>query len=89
MTAYVGLKILLEAVAAAGSTDMAAVRAAAAKMDKPLSSYATGYGVKFDENFQNTRAAPTVKQWQNGKVVTVFPTVAAAEGTKLLNLPRQ
>ena len=89
MTAYTGLKILLEAVAAAGSTDMAKVRAAAAKMDKPLSSYATGYGVKFDETFQNTRAAPTVKQWQGGKVVTVFPTAAAAEGSKLVNLPRK
>ncbi|HTZ77863.1 MAG TPA: ABC transporter substrate-binding protein [Stellaceae bacterium] len=89
MTAYVGLKILLEAVASAGSTDMAKVRAAAAKMDKPVSSYATGYGVKFDETFQNTRAAPTVKQWQGGKVVTVFPTAAAAEGTKLVNLPRK
>ncbi|HUN46923.1 MAG TPA: ABC transporter substrate-binding protein [Stellaceae bacterium] len=89
MTAYTGLKILLEAVAAAGSTDMAKVRAAAAKMDKPVSSYATGYGVKFDETFQNTRAAPTVKQWQGGKVVTVFPTAAAAEGTKLVNLPRK
>jgi len=89
MTAYTGLKILLEAVAAAGSTDMAKVRAAAGKMDKPLSSYATGYGVKFDETFQNTRASPTVKQWQGGKVVTVFPTAAAAEGTKLVNLPRK
>jgi branched-chain amino acid transport system substrate-binding protein len=89
MTAYVGMQILLEAVAAAGSTDMAKVRAAAAKMDKPLGSYATGYGVKFDETFQNTRAAPTVKQWQGGKVVTVFPTAAAAEGAKLINLPRQ
>ncbi len=89
MTAYVGMKMLLEAVASAGSTDMAKVRAAAAKMDKPVGSYATGYGVKFDETFQNTRAAPTVKQWQGGKVVTVFPTAAAAEGTKLVNLPRQ
>jgi branched-chain amino acid transport system substrate-binding protein len=89
MCAYVGFKMLLEAVAAAGSTEMSAVRAAAAKMDKPVGSYATGFGVKFDQNFQNTRAAPTVVQWQGGKVVTVFPSAAALPTTKLVNLPRQ
>ena len=40
--------MLIEAIAAAGSVDMEKVRAAAAKMDKPLKSYATGFGVKFD-----------------------------------------
>ena len=60
MTAYVGLQMLLEAIAGAGGTNMEKLRAAAAKMDKPSMSYATGFGVKFDEKFQNTRAFPTV-----------------------------
>ncbi len=89
MTAYVGMQMLIEAIAAAGSTDVEKVRAAAAKMDKPLKSYATGFGVKFDAKFQNTRAFPTVVQWQSGKVVTVFPKDAAQPGVKLVNLPRK
>lgn len=78
MTAYVGFKMLMEAVEMAGSTDMETVRAAAAEMDKPANSYATGFGVKFDEQMQNTRAFPTAIQWQAGKQVTVYPPAAAA-----------
>ena len=89
MTAYVGLQILLEAIAAAGSTEVAKVRAAAAGMDRPLYSYATGFGVKFDEHFQNTRAVPTTIQWQSGRPVTVFPAAAAAPAAKLVPLSRR
>lgn len=83
MTAYVGLQILLDAIKEAGSTDMEKVRDAAAKMDRPLHSYATGYGVKFDAHFQNMRALPTTIQWQSGRPVTVFPNEAMAPGTTL------
>ena len=89
MTAYVGIQMLLEAINAAGGTDMEKVRAAAAKMDKPLNSYATGFGAKFDAKFQNTRAFPTVVQWQSGKVVTVYPKDAAQPNVKLVNVPRK
>jgi branched-chain amino acid transport system substrate-binding protein len=89
MTAYVGMQMLIEAIGAAGSVDMEKVRAAAAKMDKPPKSYATGFGAKFDQKFQNTRAFPTVVQWQGGKVVTVFPKDAALPNVKLVNLPRK
>lgn len=89
MTAYVGMQMLIEAIAAAGSTDMEKVRAAAAKMDKPAKSYATGFGAKFDAQFQNTRAFPTVVQWQSGKVVTVYPKDAARPDVKLVNLSRK
>ena len=88
MAAYVGAQMLIEAIAAAGSVDMEKLRAAAAKMDKPEKSYATGFGVKFDAQFQNTRAFPTVVQWQSGKIVTVFPKEAAQPNVKLVNLPR-
>jgi branched-chain amino acid transport system substrate-binding protein len=83
MTAYVGFKMLLEAIQAAGSTDVEKVRAAAAKLDKPYRSYAGGYGVKFDDKFQNTRALPVVIQWQSGNVVTVYPNEARAPGASL------
>ncbi|HTO51291.1 MAG TPA: ABC transporter substrate-binding protein [Burkholderiales bacterium] len=87
--AYVGMRMLLDAVQEAGSTDPAKVRAAAAKMDKPFGSYPTGFGIKFDDSFQNTRAFPTVIQWQGGKQVTVFPVEARSEGTVLKNVPRK
>ena len=89
MTAYVGLQMLIEAIAAAGSVEMEKVRAAAAKMDKPEKSYATGFGAKFDAKVQNTRAFPSVVQWQSGKIVTVVPKEAAQPNVKLVNLPRK
>jgi branched-chain amino acid transport system substrate-binding protein len=87
-TAYVGAQMMFEAIAVAGSTDFEKVRDAAAKMDKPLGSYANGFGVKFDSQMQNTRAKPIVGQWQNGLVVTVFPEKAVPAGGKLVNLAR-
>jgi len=89
LTAFTGMKVLLEAVEAAGSTDMTKVRAAAEKMNKPLNSYPSGFGVQFDDKFQNLRAQPTVIQWQNGKQVTVFPAEARASGVALRNTPRK
>src|SRR6266511_4077576 len=89
LTAYTGMKVLLETIDAAGSTDVEKVRAAAAKMDKPLNTYPSGVGVKFDDKFQNTRAAITVIQWQGGKQVTVFPAEARAAAVALKNTPRK
>jgi len=89
LTAYTGMRILLEAVEAAGSTDVEKVRAAAARMDKPLNSYPSGFGVKFDDKFQNTRAIFTVIQWQSGKQVTVFPPEARGSAITLKNTPRK
>jgi len=89
LTAYTGMKVLLETIDAAGSTDVEKVRAAAAKMDKPLNTYPSGVGVKFDDKFQNTRAAITVIQWQGSKQVTVFPAEARAAAVALKNTPRK
>ena len=79
MAAFTGAKILIKAIQAAGSTDVDAVRAAAAEMDEPPQSYETGFGVKFDDKMQNTRALPVAGQWQDGKMVTVFPPEAAPD----------
>jgi branched-chain amino acid transport system substrate-binding protein len=89
LTAYTGMKILLETIDAAGSTDVDKVRAAAAKLDKPFNSYPSGVGVKFDDKFQNTRAVFTVIQWQGGRQITVFPAEAIGAGVALKNTPRK
>jgi branched-chain amino acid transport system substrate-binding protein len=89
LAAYGGLLLMLDAVQAAGSTEPEKVRAAAAAMDKPLGSYPTGFGAKFDDKFQNARAQPVVIQWQGGKQVTVFPVEARRTGVALRNVPRK
>lgn len=89
MTAFTGLKMLLETIEAAGSTDMDKVRAAASKLDKAVRSYPTGFGAKFDDKMQNTRAVPNIVQWQSGKIVTVFPQEAAKPDVAVVNLPRK
>lgn len=88
MTAYSGALIMAEAVKAAGSLDPEKVRAAAARMDKPESSYPSGFGARFDKNMQNTRAGFTASQWQGGKVVTVFPQNAILPGVSVKPLGR-
>ena len=88
MAAYTGLLILFETIKAAGSIETEKVRAAAAKMDKPEGSYPTGFGVKFDKNFQNVRVGLTATQWQAGKMVTVFPKNAVLPGVLLKPLAR-
>ncbi len=89
LTAYAGMLMLLETIQAAGSTDMAKVREAALKLDKPANSYPSGFGAKFNDIMQNTRALPNVIQWQSGKQVTVFPLSARASGAAMVNVPRK
>ena len=88
MAAYSGTLIMAEAIRAAGSVDPEKVRAAAAKLDKPESSYPSGFGAKFDNNMQNVRAWFTASQWQSGKMVTVFPANAALPGVAVKPLGR-
>ena len=89
MSAYVGMKVLLEVIAAAKSTEYEKVIAAAAKMDRPFGSYETGYGVKFDSTMQNVRALPIIAQWQDGQVKAVFPKEALSPGTTVMDLARK
>lgn len=88
MSGYSGFLMMAEAVNAAGSVDAEKVQAAAAKMDKPENTYPSGYGVKFDKNFQNVRAQFVTSQWQGGKLVTVFPKNAVLPGVALKPLAR-
>ena len=78
---YAAAHILLDAIAAAGSTDPEKINAAIAKTDK---SYVVG-PVKFDEN--HTAKLPIVSlQWQSGKAVIIWPK-AAKTGDFLFPLP--
>jgi branched-chain amino acid transport system substrate-binding protein len=78
---HAAAQVLLDAIAAAGTTDREKINAAIAKTNK---SYVIG-PVKFDAS--NTSAIPiTVMQWQNGKAVVVWPK-DRANGKLLFPLP--
>jgi branched-chain amino acid transport system substrate-binding protein len=78
---YAAAKVLLDGIAAAGSTDPVKINAALAKTDK---TYVVG-PVKFDEN--HTAKLPIVElQWQGGKTVIVWPK-SAKTGDFLFPLP--
>ena len=78
---YGAAQVLLDAIAAAGSTDPEKINAALAKTDK---TYVVG-PVKFDEN--HAAKLPIVAlQWQGGKTVIVWPK-SAKTGEFLFPLP--
>lgn len=79
---HAAAQVLLDAIAAAGTTDREKINAAIAKTNK---SYVIG-PVKFDAT--NTSAIPiTVMQWQGGKAVVVWPK-DRANGKLVFPLPQ-
>ncbi|WP_205625088.1 ABC transporter substrate-binding protein [Geminicoccus roseus] len=74
---YAGSLAILQALDEAEGFDPETIRETVAAMDVPLGQTATGYGVKFDENGQNTRAFYYGMQWQDGQLVTIYPKEAA------------
>lgn len=75
---YMGANVVFDLIEkTGGSLDPETIRKAAMKLDISPGSTATGWGVKFNENGQNTAAAPLVTQWQEGMLVTVWPKAAA------------
>jgi branched-chain amino acid transport system substrate-binding protein len=78
---YAAAQVLLDAIAAAGSTDAEKINAAIAKTDK---TYVVG-PVKFDA--EHTSKLPIVSlQWQSGKTVIVWPK-ASKTGEFLFPMP--
>ncbi|MCL5047005.1 MAG: ABC transporter substrate-binding protein, partial [Actinobacteria bacterium] len=77
--AFTGAWVLLaQAMPKAGAVDSEKIREAFMSLDYPLGSLANGWGVKFNgpetgNGGQNQRAFSVVMQWQNGKLVTVWP----------------
>ena len=84
LAAYTGMKMLIDALDEAKSTDPAKVKKVVADWDKKLGTYPAGFGAKFDDTFQNTLALPTVTQWQGDKSVTVYPEKAKLPDAKVL-----
>jgi branched-chain amino acid transport system substrate-binding protein len=80
---YMGARVFLDAVAAARDISAPAIREAVMKIDLPVGATPTGWGVKFNEQGQNTRAVPFLMQWQEGELVTVFPADAAVAKLKI------
>lgn len=74
---YTGGKLFLDVIQRAGSLDKDKLREAVLATDILSGATANGWGAKFDEKGQNTRAKPMLMQWQGGSQVTVRPEAAA------------
>lgn len=80
---YAGAMAILHALDKADGFGPDEILDAVASIDIPAGETAAGYGVKFGENNQNVRAQMMGLQWQDGKLVTVFPKDAAVTELKL------
>jgi branched-chain amino acid transport system substrate-binding protein len=80
---YMGARLFLDAIAAAKDLSGPAIREAVMQIDVPEGATPTGWGAKFNEQGQNTRATPFLMQWQDGELVTVFPPAAAVAKLKV------
>nr|WP_232530369.1 ABC transporter substrate-binding protein [Pacificitalea manganoxidans] len=74
---YVGALAVLQAIDAGEGFEPQDIIDAVTAIDIPEGQTAAGYGVKFGENNQNERAKMMGMQWQDGKLVTVYPRDAA------------
>lgn len=74
---YVGAMAFLDIIEQAGSMDAEKIRAAVLAYKKPVGSNAAGWGFDFGEDGQNKAATTTLMQWQDGKLLTVWPEAAA------------
>lgn len=80
---YVGAKILLDAINKGKGFTPEALVAAVNTIDIGEGVTAAGYGLKFGKNNQNERAKMMGMQWQDGKLVTVYPDAAAVAPMRL------
>ncbi len=80
---YMGARVFFDAIAAAKNQKADAIREQVLKVDIPVGGTPTGWGAKFSEQGQNTRAVPFLMQWQDGNLVTVFPADAAVAKLKV------
>lgn len=71
----------------AGPLDPDKIREAALSLDEPLGSTILGFGIKFGEDGQNTRAFNVILQWQKGELVTVWPERFATAKPIMVPLP--
>ena len=74
---YVGAKAVLEAIGSGAGFEPDQIVEAVKATDIADGTTATGYGVQFGDTNQNERAFMLGMQWQDGKLVTVYPENAA------------
>lgn len=74
---YVGALAVLEAIKSGKGVEPDQIVDSVKSIDIPDGSTATGFGIKFDETNQNARAWMMGMQWQDGKLITVYPDKAA------------
>jgi len=77
LVCFSGARLFFDIVQRAGGLDHDRLRAAVLATDVPDDSLVGGFGARFDEKGQNTRAVPFLSQWQHGVLVTVAPKEAA------------
>ena len=83
----VGMSLLRDVVASAADISAPALREAAMKADVPLGSYINGWGMKFNENAQNQRAFGSVVQWQDQRMIPVYPQASKLKEPIMVPLP--
>ncbi|GAH93600.1 unnamed protein product, partial [marine sediment metagenome] len=77
---YIAFMSLIDAINRADSTDPEAIRQALVETDIPGNLLALPWeGVKFDENGQNIYGRAIITQWQNQRLVAVWPWEIAEE----------
>lgn len=77
LTNYMGSKAILDAINEAEGFDPDTIVEAVRAIDIPDGETSTGYGLYFGDSNQNQRASMMGMQWQDGRLVTVYPAEAA------------
>lgn len=77
LVCFAGARLFYDAVQRAGTLDRDRIRASVLATDLPPGATVGGWGAKFDDKGQNTRAVPYLSQWQKGALVTIGPMPAA------------
>ncbi|MBN8941976.1 MAG: ABC transporter substrate-binding protein [Rhizobiales bacterium] len=83
----VGLSLIRDVIGKAASTKAQDLRAAALKADVPVGAYINGWGMKFDDKGQNQRAFGSVVQWQDKRMIPVYPQASKLKEPILVPLP--
>lgn len=83
----VGMSLIRDIIGHAKSEAAGDLREAALKADIPVGTYINGWGMKFDEKGQNSRAFGSVVQWQGRRMVPVFPAASKMAEPILVPLP--
>jgi ABC-type branched-subunit amino acid transport system substrate-binding protein len=79
LTYFSSARILFDVLKlSGGNTSPDAFKKAILAIDKPVGSYANGWGAKFNKHGQNTRSIAMVVQWQKGAICTVLPLASAS-----------